>query len=83
MKTQPILSASDAAKILGVTSSRVRQLAISGDLAGATKIGGIWLFHLEAVKNFTRRKRGPRPGFSISKYLAPQDQEVLPVQQTS
>lgn len=43
-----MVDAKEAAKIAGVTSARMRQLAISGEL-GARKFGNAWAFDLDDV----------------------------------
>ena len=50
------ISTAEAAEILGVTPSRVRQLIIEGRL-GATKIGRDQLLDKEEVENFALKPR--------------------------
>ncbi|GMU72227.1 MAG: hypothetical protein AMXMBFR42_16860 [Burkholderiales bacterium] len=49
-----IVSSIDAAKILGVTDARVRQLCIAGRIEGAKKIGSVWLVPVKIARNGRR-----------------------------
>lgn len=54
----------EAAEILGVGQSRVRQHLLAGRLPGV-KVGGVWIISEEAVYNFKETydgSRGPKPG---------------------
>jgi len=51
------LTVEDVAKTWHVTPSRVRQLVISGRLAGLMRAGS-WFFKPEIVESFERRSRG-------------------------
>lgn len=67
MSQNKLISTNEAAKILGVSASRIRQLIIDGRLE-ATKIGRDQLLDEEKVVNFSSkpRKRTGRPKHSIS-----------------
>ena len=65
--TEKLISTNEAAVILGVSSSRVRQLIIEGRLE-STKIGRDQLLELEKVKEFSSkpRERTGRPKTNMS-----------------
>jgi len=48
----------EAARVLGVTPSRVRQIAGQGHIPGAVRYGVSWLIPLRALREFARH---PRP----------------------
>ena len=48
----------EAAGILGVNQSRIRQLHMEGRFAGEFKIGNTWLIPREEVDNFVRKNPG-------------------------
>ena len=50
-----------AGNILNVSQGRISQLCSQGRFQGAMKIGWSWIIPKEAVENFQRRRRGPRP----------------------
>jgi excisionase family DNA binding protein len=56
------ISSKEAAAILGVNDSRVRQLLIAGILSGK-KFGPVWLVSRASVNKYALgdRKRGPKP----------------------
>lgn len=54
MKKELDCTAAEAGKILGVGSSRVRQLVGAGRMRGARKRGPIWLFPRKNVEAFAR-----------------------------
>jgi excisionase family DNA binding protein len=64
---ETLLTAADAARILGVVPARVRQLANEGQLPPvATTVGGTRLFRLEDVQRLAdvreaRRNQAERP----------------------
>ncbi len=60
MTIEDYLSTKDTAEILGVTSSRVRQLLRAGELDGHRMSSGIWFIDKEEVSQYqlTRRKAG-------------------------
>lgn len=64
---QDLISTNDAAKILGVSASRVRQLIIEGRL-DAVKIGRDRLLSKESVEKFATipRERTGRPKSNMS-----------------
>jgi excisionase family DNA binding protein len=51
-----------AAERLGLTDSRIRQLAIDGRLQGALKIGTMWFIPIDAVAEDRRRGRPEEKG---------------------
>ena len=56
------LTTPQAAAKLGLTTGRVRQLAIAGELPGAKRFGRDWMIPKEAVeKSLPRPKPGPTP----------------------
>lgn len=58
----PLLTAADAARILGVTPATVRQMAKRGTLHPAVvSRGGIRLFALKDVLSLARRRAAARP----------------------
>lgn len=67
MSQNKLISTNEAAKILGVSASRVRQLIIDGRLE-ATKIGRDQLLDEEKVTNFASkpRERTGRPKNNMS-----------------
>ena len=52
-----MLTTTDAARILGVDQSRIRQYALAGLLRGK-KLGRDWYFEERAVRNFERPPMG-------------------------
>lgn len=56
------ISSKEAATILGVNDSRVRQLLLAGILSGR-KFGPVWLVSKASVNKYalTDRKPGPKP----------------------
>ena len=64
---EKLISTSEAATILGISASRVRQLIIDGRLE-STKIGRDQLLELEKVKEFASkpRERTGRPKTNMS-----------------
>lgn len=51
-----------AAKILRVSTTRIRQLCLQGRFKGALKVGSsAWLIPREAVQNHTPLRRGVKP----------------------
>lgn len=55
-----LLTVQQAARELGITDSRVRQLLIDGELKGE-KFGHIWMIRRADVDAYERRKPGPQP----------------------
>ena len=55
------VNAIEAAEMINVNDSRIRQLCIEGKLNGAFKIGDTWLIPRESVTNYKPGKRGPKP----------------------
>ena len=53
----------EAAELLGISDSRLRNLIREGKAQPATQIGGTWLFSLEEVERLRNRPRskGGRP----------------------
>jgi excisionase family DNA binding protein len=56
------LTSGEAAKILGITNGRVRQLLIKGTLKGK-RFGHIWMVDRRSVERYAAsgRKPGPKP----------------------
>ena len=54
-------SGPQAAKILKVNNSRIRQLCLSGRFEGAFKFGDTWLIPRVLVDNYRRGRPGPKP----------------------
>lgn len=63
LKNTHLISASDAAKLLGVTLGRVGQLLREGKLVGERLTPRAWAVDIRSVKKYSKsyRKRGPRP----------------------
>ena len=60
-----IVGTTEAAKILNISTARLRVLAIKGRVQGAYKTGKIWLIPLFNGKPIiVRKKRGPAPRWS-------------------
>ena len=60
-----IVGTTEAAKILSISTARLRVLMIEGRVEGAYKTGRMWLIPLFNGKPIIkRRKRGPTPGWS-------------------
>ena len=68
-------SGPQAAKILKVNNSRIRQLCLSGRFEGAFKFGDTWLIPRVLVDKYQRGKPGPK-GKSVSSVEA-QDRAIL------
>ena len=51
-----IVGTTEAAKMLGVNQSRVRQFLLEGRLRGV-KISGSWMLHLSEVRQFAKKPR--------------------------
>jgi len=49
-----------AAERLGLTDSRIRQLAIAGRIPGALKVGSMWFVPDDAVIEDLRKKRSKK-----------------------
>lgn len=62
---QEYVNAIEAAEMLNVNDSRIRQLCIGGKLASAFKIGDTWLIPRTSVLNYKPGKRGPKSKPSI------------------
>lgn len=58
---QEYVNAIQAAELLNVNNSRIRQLCIDGRLDRAFKIGDTWLIPRSSVLNYKPGKRGPKP----------------------
>lgn len=59
-------SGPQAAKILKVNNSRIRQLCLAGRFKGAFKFGDTWLIPRTLIDKYERGKPGPK-GFSTVK----------------
>ena len=55
-KGDELLTAEEVAKILGVTTGRVRKLAIDEELPG-DKLGFLWVFRRDDVVAYAARRR--------------------------
>ena len=55
-----LLSATDAGKMLGLSTVRINVLLNQGRFEGAEKIGNYWVIPREAVENFKRLPPGGR-----------------------
>jgi hypothetical protein len=55
------VTASEASKIIGVTNSRIRQLAIAGLIVG-TKFGRSWMFDRDIAIAYRDSRRRGRSG---------------------
>lgn len=53
-----LLTTSGAAKVLGLSAKRVRELALSGRLRGR-RLGRDWVFEADDVRAFARLERPP------------------------
>lgn len=63
LSTSNWLTVAEAAQLLGVTDSRVRQLLISGELPGE-KFGSTWAIKKADVTRFSKIERKPgNPNF--------------------
>ena len=56
MTGAPLFNAADAARTLGITSARVRALAVSRKVG--TKVGRDWIFTLQDIEAMRERKPG-------------------------
>lgn len=56
-----LLSATDAGKMLGLSTVRINVLLNQGRFEGAEKIGNYWVIPREAVENFKRLPPGVKP----------------------
>lgn len=54
------VNAHEAAAIIGVNNSRIRQICIEGRFQGAFKVGETWLIPRNLVENYTKKKTGPK-----------------------
>ena len=54
------VNAHEAAAIIGVNNSRIRQICIEGRFQGAFKVGETWLIPRNTVENYTKKKTGPK-----------------------
>lgn len=61
--------AHEAAEILNVNDSRIRQLCITGRFSGAFKIGETWFIPREAIKKHQPLKRGVKSKGSSNKVI--------------
>ena len=61
MYRDELVSTSQAADLLNISTSRVNLLCRQGRFHKAEKIGGIWIIPRQSVVNFSRLKRGPKP----------------------
>ena len=52
-----LLSTSEVAKKLGLTSGRVRQLLLSGELKGK-KVGAFWVIERRKLERYLKQKEG-------------------------
>ena len=62
-----IVGTSEAAKILDISTPRLRVLLIQGRVEGAYKTGKIWLIPLFKGKPIIQRAVRPRSGFPHSR----------------
>lgn len=51
----------EAARLLGISDSRIRRLCLDNRFEGAIKAGKSWLIPKIAVENFKRLPRGAKP----------------------
>ena len=56
------VNAEEAASMINVNKSRIRQICIAGRFKGAFKVGSIWFIPRDSVKGYeiTKLKPGPR-----------------------
>ena len=56
------VTSSEAAKILGITTGRIRQLLIKGTLKGK-HFGRVWMVYRRSIERYeaSNRKPGPKP----------------------
>ena len=65
MQTQMIVGTTEAAKILNISTARMRVLLMTGRVKGAYKSGKFWLIPLFDGKPMIKTgKRGPTPSWS-------------------
>jgi predicted site-specific integrase-resolvase len=57
---QKLYTTPQAASMIGVSSSRLRQLIVAGTAKPADQIGGTWLFTLDEIEKL--RTRNQKPG---------------------
>lgn len=68
--SENLVSAREAANILGITPARIGLLCRQGRFKGAEKIGVGWIIPREAVTNFKRLPPGMKPrGYDEKKLL--------------
>lgn len=69
------VNAEEAAAMIKVNKSRIRQICLAGRFKGAFKVGSIWFIPRTSVKgyNATKLKPGPR----TRKRLCQTDREVI------
>ncbi len=51
----------EAAALIGVTDSRLRQLILKGKATPAQKVGGTWIFTIEEIERLQTRPKAGRP----------------------
>ena len=55
------VTALEAAQLIGVNDSRIRQICIEGKFEGAFKLGETWLIPRKSVLRYMPGRRGPKP----------------------
>lgn len=60
-RTEPLLTIGDAARLLGLSTSRVRQLADGGALPVIKTASGVRLFHQRDVERLTAQRLAEVP----------------------
>ena len=69
------VNAEEAATIIKVNESRIRQICLAGRFKGAFKIRNIWLIPREAVKGYSKTKL--KPGPHTRKRTSQNDREII------
>lgn len=67
----PLVSTAAAARVLGVTGERVRQLRAAGRLAAARIDGGTWIYRLDDVERLAEKRAAAQAERAAARAVRP------------